>query len=147
MDGVADEECEVLKGKTPLEYAKTPNLDYFAERGRLEYCYSVKEGFVPESNEGVLSLFGYDAFSVGRGALEALGIGIKLRNGDLAFRCNFATLDDLDNRKIIDRRVGRILTTKEARRLAKAINKGVKLSFPFEFYSSIQHRGVLVIRG
>lgn len=147
LDGVADEPCSQLGDKTPLEAARTPNLDELANKSRMDYCFTVKEGVVPESSSAIVSLLGYDPNFVPRGPLEARGIGIKLKNGDLALRCNFATLDNMSNLKLIDRRVGRTLTTEEARILAKAINENVKLPFKFEFYPSIQHRGVLVIRG
>jgi 2,3-bisphosphoglycerate-independent phosphoglycerate mutase len=147
LDGVADEPCYALGQKTPLEVAKAPNLDWFASKGKMDYCYTVKEDFVPESNEGILSLFGYDSFAIGRGALEALGMGIKLKNGDLALRCNFASVSDLKSRDVLDRRAGRTLTTKESKILAKAINDNVKLPYKFEFVPGVQHRGVLVIRG
>jgi len=147
LDGVADEPCQALGQITPLQAAKTPNLDAIAKDSKLDYCYTVKKDFVPESNEAVISLLGYDYLDVSRGVLEAHGLGINLKNGDLALRCNFATIDDLENRNVLDRRAGRNLSTKEARELAKAINEKVKLPFKFEFYPSIQHRGVLVIRG
>lgn len=147
IDGVADEPCSQLGNKTPLEVAKTPNLDEISNKSRIDYCYTVKEGVAPESSPAIVSLFGYDPNFVPRGPLEARGIGVKLKNGDLALRCNFATLDNMNNLKLIDRRVGRTLTTEEAKILAKAINENVKLPFKFEFYPSIQHRGVLVIRG
>lgn len=147
IDGVADEPCVVLGEKTPLEIAKTTNLDWFSARGRVDYCYPVKEGFAPESSEGVLSLLGYEPFSVKRGVLEAIGLGVQLKKGDLAFRCNFATIDTTEDRNVIDRRAGRTLTTEEAKKLGTAINESVKLPFNFEFYPAVQHRGVLVIRG
>ncbi len=147
LDGVADEPCAALGGKTPLEIAKTENLDYFAEHGKIDRCYPVKKDFVPESNEGVLSLLGYEPFEISRGQLEALGLGAQLKNGDLAFRCNFATIDNLEDKEVLDRRAGRTLTTKEAKILARAINDNVKLPFKFEFYPGVQHRGALIIRG
>lgn len=147
IDGVADEPCLILKGKTPLEYAKTPNLDELSKKSEIDYCYPVKEGVAPESAPAIVSLLGYDPSFIPRGPLEAAGIGIKLKNGDLALRCNFATIDNLENLNILDRRAGRTLTTEEAKILAKAINEKLKLQFKFEFYPSIQHRGVLVIRG
>ncbi len=147
LDGVADEPCQALGMITPLQAAKTPNLDFFTRRGKLDYCYPVKEGYVPESDSGIISLLGYDFVFERRGPLEALGAGVKTANGDLVFRCNFATIDRLENGNVLDRRAGRTLTTKEAWALAKAINSGVKLPFKFEFVPTIQHRGVLVIKG
>lgn len=147
MDGCADQPCQALQQKTPLQFANTPNLDKIAKKSKIDYCYTVKEDFVPESNHGVLSLLGYDFFALERGAFEAAGLGIKVKNGDLAFRCNFATIDDLENRNILDRRAGRNLTTKESKVLAKFLNENIKLPFPFHFYAGIKHRGVLIIRG
>ena len=122
LDGVADLPCSVLGDKTPLEYAKTPNLDEIANKSRIDYCFTVKEGVAPQSSSAIVSLLGYDPNFAPRGQIEAHGIGVKLKNGDLAFRCNFATIEGLDNLNIIDRRAGRTLTTKEAKILAKAIN-------------------------
>ena len=147
IDGVADEACSVLGDKTPLDFAKTPNLDEIAKKSKIDHCYTVKKGVAPESSTAIVSLFGYEPNFVPRGPLEAQGVGIKLKNGDLALRCNFGTIDNLTNLNLLDRRAGRTLTTEEARILAKAINENVKLPFKFEFYVSIQHRGLLVIRG
>ena len=147
LDGVADESCPVLEQKTPLEFAKTPNLDEIAKKSKLDYCYTVKEGVAPESSSAIVSLFGYDPEYAPRGPLEAAGMGIHLKKGDLVFRCNFATIDDMESKTVLDSRAGRTLTNKEARILAKAINEEVKLPFKFEFYSGREHRAVLVFRG
>ncbi len=147
LDGIGDEPCQILSQKTPLEAAVTPNLDAFARKSRIDRCFTVKKGFTPESHQGVLSLLGYDVDSECRGALEALGLGIKLRNGDLALRCNFATVDDLHHLNVFDRRAGRTLTTKESKQLAEFLNKKITTQFKTEFYPSVHHRGVLVMRG
>ena len=147
LDGVADLPTQALGQKTPLEYAKTPHLDQIAESSKIDHCYTVKEDYTPESHEAVVSLLGYDPQTADRGSLEAYGLGIKLKNGDLAFRCNFGTIEDLDTLNVLDRRAGRTLTTKEAKILAKAINEQVKLPFKFEFHTSTQHRAVLIFRG
>ncbi len=150
MDGVADESCQILGGKTPLEFAKTPYLDEIAKRAKLDYCYPIKQDVAPESSSAVLSLLGYDYDEVSRGILEAVGAGAKLRNGDLAFRFNFASVDGLDNGgEILDSGVGRTLSTKEAKVLAAAVTKGLKGNerFKFDFFPTIQHRGVLIFRG
>lgn len=147
LDGVSDLPCGVLHGKTPLEAANTPNLDEIARKGKLDYCYTVKEGVAPQSSSAIVSLLGRDPGLALRGPLEAQGIGVKLKNGDLAFRTNFATVDNLENLKILDRRAGRNLSMKEAKILAKAVNEQVKLSHKFEFYPTVHHRGVLVFRG
>lgn len=147
VDGMGDLPHPLLEGKTPLEAANTPNLDFLATRGELGYMYSVKPGFVPESDEAIVSIFGNDLISSSRGQLEASGAGIKLVRGDLSLRANFATIDFLEKGNILDRRAGRTLTTKESEELAKALNKQIKLSCKFLFKATVQHRGALVFRG
>ena len=149
IDGMGDLPIEELGNRTPLEVAETPNMDFLARNGQTGLMYTVRKGIAPESDAAVISLLGYDPFkySTGRGVIEAVGAGIDLRNGDLALRCNFATLGK--GREIIDRRVARSLSTEEAAILSKAANEEVKLeSCPavFEFKNTIGHRAVLVIR-
>ena len=149
IDGLGDLPINELNGETPLGFAETPNLDELAGRGKLGLMYTVGKGIAPESDVAVISILGYDPskYHVGRGPLEAFGAGLDMKDGDLALRCNFATLGA--NRRIIDRRVGRSLTTEEAAELSKAINREVKLeSFPaeFEFKNTLGHRAVLVIK-
>ncbi len=147
LDGLGDLPCKQLKGETPLESANTPNIDFLATRGELGYMYPVKPGFIPESDEAIVSIFGNDLISSTRGQLEARGTGIKLIRGDLALRVNFATIDSIEKGNVIDRRAGRTLTTVEAEILAKALNNKIKLPCKFVFEPTIQHRAVLVFRG
>ncbi|MEM2888007.1 MAG: alkaline phosphatase family protein [Candidatus Bathyarchaeia archaeon] len=149
IDGVSDLPVTELDFKTPLEYAETPNMDYLATKGKLGLMYTVSRGIAPESDVAVISILGYDPFKyhVGRGPLEAYGAGLDMKNGDLALRCNFATMNE--DKKLIDRRAGRDLTTEEAALLAKEVNQKVKLeSHPAEFCfkNTLGHRGVLVIK-
>ncbi len=146
IDGVGDRACKELDGKTPLEAASTPNLDFLAMNGKQGYMYPINEDMAPESNNAILAIFRENAF-IGRGPLEALGAGIKFQRGDLAVRANFATITNIKEGRIIDRRVGRTLTTKEALILARDINRRVKLPYKFIFKPTVQHRGVLVVRG
>lgn len=147
IDGLGDLPSSQLGDKTPLEAAHTPNLNFLAARGELGYMYSVRPAFVPESDEAVVSIFGNDLVSSTRGQLEAIGSDVKLMRGDLALRANFATIDSYKNKNILDRRVGRTLTTSEAGALAKDLNNKIKLPCKFLFKPTIQHRGVLVFRG
>ncbi len=149
IDGIADEPCSTLAGKTPLQAAKTPNLDEIARKSRIEHSFVIKEGIAPESSAAVVSLLGYNPNYAPRGPLEARGLNVRLKNGDLVFRCNFGTIDDLQNMNIIDRRAGRTLSTEEAVILAHAVNERVKLphGHKFELIPGVQHRAVLVIRG
>ncbi len=149
IDGMGDLPIEELGDRTPLEAAETPNMDFLAKAGKTGLMYAVGRGVAPESDVAVVSILGYDPFKyeVSRGVLEALGADLPFEDGDLALRCNFATLGS--ENKIVDRRVGRNLTTEEARELAKVINGQVRLeSYPasFQFKNTLGHRGALVIR-
>jgi len=149
IDGMADLPIKELENQTPLGAAFTPNMDGLASNGKTGLMYAVGKGVAPESDVGVISILGYDPFkcATGRGVLEAVGTGIRIRNGDLALRCNFATLRS--GTAIVDRRAGRSLTTEEAKELGEAIQEEVRLtSYPasYEFRSTIGHRAVLVIR-
>jgi 2,3-bisphosphoglycerate-independent phosphoglycerate mutase len=149
LDGLGDLPIKELNNKTPLETALTPNIDRLAQRGKTGIVYPAAKGIAPESDIAVISLLGYDAhkYYTGRGPLEAFAEGLNINDGNLALRVNFATAKD-DGKTILDRRVGRNLTTDEATALAKEINSKVTLSSAtFEFKNTIGHRGVLVIRG
>ncbi len=102
---MGDLPIQALGNKTPLEAAQTPNMDSLAKNGKTGLMYSVRKGVAPESDVAVISLLGYDPFeySTGRGIIEAVGAGIDVADGDLALRCNFATLGK--GKEIIDRRV------------------------------------------
>ncbi|MDE1848449.1 MAG: phosphoglycerate mutase [Nanoarchaeota archaeon] len=146
LDGLGDLPTDSLEGKTPLESAETPNLNFLATRGETGYLYSVRPGFIPESDEAIVSIFGNEQIDSTRGQLEARGAGLELAHGDLAFRVNFATVDSFKSGNIIDRRAGRTLTTAEAESLAKALNK-IKMPCSFVFKPTVQHRAALVFRG
>jgi 2,3-bisphosphoglycerate-independent phosphoglycerate mutase len=147
LDGLGDEPNPDLGNKTPLEAANTPNLDSLARRGRNGEVITVGEGIAPESDIAVFSILGYDPHTqhAGRGPLEALGAGLEMREGDLAWRANFATVDENDT--IIDRRAGRDLSTEEAKALADSCNANIALeSARSTLLATSEHRGVLHIR-
>ncbi|HVE91617.1 MAG TPA: alkaline phosphatase family protein [Actinomycetota bacterium] len=147
LDGLGDDPVPSLGGRTPLEAARTPNLDSVAQRGRSGTVVTVGEDIAPESDIAVFSILGYDprTHHAGRGPLEALGAGIEMRPGDLAWRANFATLGD--DGRISDRRAGRDLSDSEARSLADAVNEGVRLEgAEARFLATSEHRGVLHLR-
>lgn len=149
LDGLGDLPTPQIQDKTPLEVAVTPNMDSLARMSKAGVVYTVGKGIAPESDIAVISILGYDAhkYYTGRGPLESYAVGLKLDDGDLAFRTNFATMEDGSSNKIKDRRVGRNLTTEEATALADEINRDVKLDPPttFSFKNTVGHRGVLVI--
>ena len=150
LDGLGDDPIPEFDGKTPLEAAATPNLDRLAADGRNGYVTTVGEGIAPESDIAVFSILGYDPHEhhTGRGPLESVGAGLEVNDGDLAYRVNFSTVEtDGDRWAIVDRRVGRDLSSEEAHALADEVQQKVQLdNADFEFRATIGHRGCLVIR-
>jgi len=149
LDGLADRPHPDTAGRTPLEAAATPALDGLAGRGRLGDVVVVGPGIAPESDAGVFALLGYDPVhdSPGRGVLEALGVGLPLAPGDVALRLNFATGDGAGG--ITDSRVGRSLSTNEARDLADSLTRADLLAadgIRAEVRATVGHRGVLWLR-
>lgn len=148
LDGLGDLAHPDLNNRTPLEAAVTPYLDDLAKSGQTGLVYTVGKDIAPESDIAVISILGYEAekYYTGRGPLESYAEGLEVKDGDLAYRVNFATQGE--GRNIIDRRVGRSLTTEEASLLSAEINAKVRLSSvgaDFKFKNTIGHRGVLVI--
>jgi 2,3-bisphosphoglycerate-independent phosphoglycerate mutase len=146
LDGLGDEPIPALGDRTPLEAAATPVLDDLAARGRQGLVHTVAPDIAPESDIAVFAILGYDPREEhpGRGVLEAIGSGMEFRDGDLAHRVNFATVDD---GRIVDRRVGRDLPSEDSQALAEEVNE--RLSLPgatAELRATVEHRGALVIR-
>ncbi len=134
-------------GRTELEVARTPNLDRLVARGVTGMIEPIEAGIAPGSGPAHLALFGYDPvkYELGRGVLEVLGLGMELKDGDVAIRGNFATMRD---GKIIDRRAGRI-STEENRRLISLLKDRIKRVEDVEviWESGLEHRFALVLRG
>ena len=134
-------------GPTELEAARTPNLDHLAEQSICGLSTAVAPGITPGSGPGHLSLFGYDPleYEIGRGVLEALGIGFDLQPDDLAARGNFCSVDP-GTGVITDRRAGRIPTEVGARLCAKL--RGIRMPAVEAFVEPVkEYRFVLVLRG
>jgi len=131
LDGVGDLPHADLAGKTPLEAATTRNLDVLTKNGIMGQVISVGKGIAPESDIAVFNMLGYKfqhSDYAGRGVVEAIGIGIDFKDGDLALRGNFATLDN--EGKIIDRRAGRKIEREDVEEISKEIEKEIKFSNP-----------------
>jgi len=147
LDGASDLPNKHLKNQTPFEAAHTPNLDFLALNGNLGIMYPLGKNKIPSSANSLITLLGNDPKKCERGVYESIGAGLSMRKGDLALRTNFATIDNLKSKNLLDRRAGRTLTTYEAKELEKSLNKEIILPCKFEFKSTVQHRGVLVLRG
>src|SRR6266511_3514680 len=146
LDGLGDEPVPALGNITPLEAATTPYLDSLARRGRTGNVITVAPGVAPESDIAVFAILGYDPRDEhpGRGVLEAMGSGMDLADGDLAYRVNFATQE---GGEIVDRRVGRDLSSEDAAALAAEVNRDLFLpDASVELRATVEHRGALVIR-
>ncbi len=150
LDGVGDRPCAELGGATPLEAAKLPNMDSLAAKGAASLMDPLAPGVVVATHTGTALLFGLPEAEVkrlARGPVEAAGIGISIKPGDLALRCNFATLwDDGGQLRVQDRRAGRI--SKGTELLAELIRDldlgdGIRASL----YPATQHRAVLHLTG
>lgn len=148
-DGMADRPLKELDWKTPLEAARRPALNRIAKTGICGIIDPIAPGIPPGSDTSTLAMLGYDPLRVysGRGALEAVGSGVKVLPGDVAFRCNFATVDE--NLVVLDRRAGRI-ANEDASELVESLQK-IKLKNPknvnFYLKNTVQHRGALVLHG
>lgn len=145
---MADRPIKELNWKTPLEAARKPSLNQIAKMGICGIMDPIAPGIPPGSDTATLALLGYDVLKVysGRGALEAIGSGINVLPSDIAFRCNFATVNE--DLVVLDRRAGRIAND-DAAKLAESLQK-IRLDKPsveFLFKNTIQHRATLVIRG
>lgn len=135
-----------VNGKTPLKLAKKPFIDKLAKKGQCGLMHTLGRGVIPGSDTAHLAIFGYDpaVYYNGRGVFEALGAGLELKHGDVAFRCNFASVDNSFN--ITDRRAGRI-DSSFAKELAKSLQGLVIQGKRVSFVSTVEHRGVLLLHG
>lgn len=142
-DGMADYPLEELQGKTPLEVAKTPNMDAIAQLGQVGWVKTIPDRMAPASDVANLSILGYEPekFYTGRGPLEAANMGIELKDGEIAFRCNLITSGD---DKMLDYSAGHI-SNKEAHILVKDLNKHLG-SDTLKFYPGISYRHLMIVK-
>lgn len=148
-DGMADWPIEELDGKTPLEYANTPFMDELSKKAEQGMVRTVPSGMSPGSDTANLSVLGYDPrkYYSGRSPLEALSIGVEMKNTDVALRCNIVTLsedeDRYEDRTIIDHSSSEI-STEDAAVLLDAVKKELERD-GYKFYVGTSYRHLLII--
>ncbi len=143
LDGLGDRPCQELENRTPLQAAYHPNMNYMASKGINGLMSPISVGIRSGSDTSHMSLLGYDPdkYYPGRGPFEALGLGMDIKPGDLAFRANFATSE---NGMIKDRRAGREYKGNEELAEAISIDMG---DYSFRVRAGVEHRAALVISG
>jgi 2,3-bisphosphoglycerate-independent phosphoglycerate mutase len=150
LDGIGDLPHPALNELTPLEAAFTPNLDALARKGAMGTVISVGKGIAPQSDIAVFNMLGYsfkDGSYVGRGVIESIGCNIDFRDGDLALRGNFATIDE--KQKIVDRRAGRVISVEEAKSVCKTLRDEIRFSdksASVALEPTVAHRVVIRLR-
>ena len=147
-DGMADEPIDELGGKTPLEYAETPNLDRLSKLSEVGMVHTIPDGMKPGSDTANLSVLGYDPkkYYSGRSPLEALSIGVPMKDDDIAIRCNIVTLSEEDvpfeERTIIDHSSSEI-STEDCAVLLKAVADQLA-DETYQFYVGTSYRHCLI---
>ena len=147
-DGMADEPLQELGGKTPLEYAQTKELDRLSKKSKIGMVHTIPEGMKPGSDTANLAVMGYNPkkYYTGRSPLEALSIGVPMKDTDIAIRCNVVTLSEEDvpyeKRTILDHSAGEI-TTEEAKELIEAV-KEVLANEVYSFYVGTSYRHLTI---
>jgi 2,3-bisphosphoglycerate-independent phosphoglycerate mutase len=147
-DGMADEPIEALGNQTPLETAKTPMMDQLAKVSEIGQVCNVPKGMSPGSDTANLSVMGYDPkeYYTGRSPLEALSIGVDMKETDVSLRCNIVTLseeqDTYEDRIIVDHSSGEI-STEDCAVLVEALKEGLDLK-GYDLYVGTSYRHLLV---
>ena len=147
-DGMADEPISALDGKTPLEYADTPALDALSKVSEIGMVHTIPEGMKPGSDTANLSVLGYDPkiYYSGRSPLEALSIGVPMKDTDVALRCNIVTISDGDEpfeeKTIIDHSSGEI-STEDCAVLLEAVKAELQ-DETYQFYVGTSYRHCLI---
>lgn len=142
-DGLADRPIKELGGKTIIEYANIPNINYAAENGVCGYIQTTPDGMAPGSDICNLSVFGYDPrkYYTGRSPLEACSMGIELAPNDMAFRCNTVTIKD----NIMESFTAHHIEEKYVENIINGLNNIFK-NEGVEFYKGVGYRNLMVIR-
>ncbi|MHB8232799.1 MAG: cofactor-independent phosphoglycerate mutase [bacterium] len=146
-DGMADLPLDELGGRTPLEYAKTPNMDSVAARGVTGLMKTIPDGCLPGSDIGSMSILGYDPvkYYTGRSPLEAASMGVELGAHDAAFRLNLVNILEEDGKKFMHDYSGGHITTEEAKKIIETFQKELG-SERFRFYPGVSYRHLMVAK-
>ncbi len=148
-DGMGDFPLDRLEGRTPLDVARTPNMDLLAGIGRMGTVRTVPPGMEPGSDVANMSLLGYDptVYHTGRGPLEAASMGVKLEPDEIAFRCNLVFLERGASGEIVmgDYSAGQI-TTAESEKIVRDLRRAVE-GTPLRLYPGVSYRHLLVWKG
>jgi 2,3-bisphosphoglycerate-independent phosphoglycerate mutase len=146
-DGMSDQAIEGLGGKTPLQAAKTPNMDFMAKRGLLGLAQTVPAGYPPGSDVANLSMFGYDPTQcyTGRSPLEAASMGVELGPDDVAFRVNLVHLDARGGRLLMEDYSAGHISTPDGRELVEELQRQLG-DDEFSFYPGVSYRHLMVWR-
>lgn len=144
-DGMSDQPVGALEGKTPLQAAKTPNMDFMAKRGRLGLAQTVPEGYPPGSDVANLSMFGYDPVDcyTGRSPLEAASMGVALGPDDVAFRLNLVHLEARGGKLIMEDYSAGHISTADGRELIEELQRQLG-SEEFSFHPGVSYRHLMV---
>lgn len=147
-DGMADEPIEALGNKTPLDYADTPVMDALSKKSEIGMVHTIPEGMKPGSDTANLSVLGYDPkiYYSGRSPLEALSIGVPMKDTDIALRCNIVTISEdeapFEEKTIIDHSSSEI-STKDCAVLLEAVRKELETD-AYKFYTGTSYRHCLI---
>ena len=147
-DGMADYPLDSLGGKTPLEVAATPHMDWLAARGIFGLAYTIPEGFPPGSDVGNMSILGYDPalYHTGRSPLEAASMGVTLGPEDIAFRCNLVTLKEEASGAVMEDFTAGHISSEEGAEIIRDLNPRLGGN-GVEFYPGVSYRHLMVWRG
>jgi len=147
-DGMSDVSYSELGNKSPLQAAKTPNMDFMALHGQVGLAHTVPDGLPPGSDVANLSVFGYDPRNcyTGRSPLEAISMGVPLGPDDVAFRMNLVTLTEVDGQVVMEDFSAGHISTAEGREIVQALQKELGTA-EFEFHPGVSYRHLMVWRG
>lgn len=146
-DGMADYPLDSLGGKTPLEAARTPNMDWLAARGVFGMAHVIPKGFPPGSDVGNMSIMGYDPalYHTGRSPLEAASMGVALGSKDIAFRCNLVTIGGSGSDQFMEDFTAGHISTEEAAEIIRDLGRELG-GDGIEFFPGVSYRHLMVWR-